>query len=49
AYAPGHDAELDAAVRLHAPMNELLQQNMHEAASLEASVDHLHAVMKTST
>src|SRR3569623_675359 len=34
AYAPGHDAELDLAVRLHEPMAELLQQNMHEAADL---------------
>jgi flagellum-specific ATP synthase len=38
AYAIGHDAELDAAVRLHAPMTQLLQQDMFERATLAESV-----------
>jgi flagellum-specific ATP synthase len=38
AYAMGHDAELDAAVRLHAPMTRLLQQDMFERATLAESV-----------
>ncbi len=37
AYAPGHDAELDLAVRLQPQLMELLQQDMHERAALEAS------------
>ena len=37
AYAPGHDNDLDTAVRLQQPMNMLLQQDMHERASLDAS------------
>ena len=34
AYAPGHDAELDLAVRLQPQMSALLQQDMHERATL---------------
>jgi flagellum-specific ATP synthase len=45
AYAPGHDAELDAAVRLQPAMRALLQQGMHEAATLDASVKRLRAVV----
>jgi flagellum-specific ATP synthase len=45
AYSPGHDADLDAAVRLHDPMNQLLQQDMHQPAGLEQSVKRLRAVM----
>ncbi|MDE2299842.1 MAG: flagellum-specific ATP synthase FliI, partial [Burkholderiales bacterium] len=45
AYAPGHDTELDTAVRLHDPMTALLQQGMHESATMEASVAQLHAVI----
>ena len=45
AYAPGHDADLDLAVRLHAPMDRVLQQNMHEAARLDDSLAFLHAVL----
>jgi flagellum-specific ATP synthase len=45
AYAPGHDSELDLAVRLHEPMSRLLQQNMHEPAGLDTSVSMLHAVL----
>ncbi|URI06004.1 flagellar protein export ATPase FliI [Aquincola tertiaricarbonis] len=37
AYAPGHDHELDLAVRCHPAMVSLLQQGMHEQATLEAS------------
>ena len=45
AYAPGHDAELDLAVRLHEPMTRLLQQNMAERAPLADSLAFLHAVL----
>jgi len=45
AYAPGHDADLDLAVRLHEPMDRVLQQNMHEAARLDDSLAFLHAVL----
>ncbi len=37
AYAPGHDAELDAAVRVNPQINALLQQDMHERAALDTS------------
>jgi flagellum-specific ATP synthase len=37
AYQPGHDAELDLAVRLQPQMNQLLQQDMHERALLDNS------------
>jgi flagellum-specific ATP synthase len=45
AYAPGHDTELDLAVKLHGPMAELLQQDMHEPADLASSLQRLRAVM----
>jgi flagellum-specific ATP synthase len=45
AYAPGHDPELDTAVRLHPAMAGLLQQDMHQRASLSASVQQLRAVV----
>ena len=45
AYTPGHDADLDTAVRLHPPMTELLQQNMHEPADLDASLRQLQLLM----
>jgi flagellum-specific ATP synthase len=45
AYAPGHDHELDTAVRLHGAMNGLLQQDMHQRASLAASVQQLCSVV----
>ena len=45
AYAPGHDTELDTAVRLHDPMTALLQQGMHESATLDASLRQLRAVI----
>jgi flagellum-specific ATP synthase len=37
AYTPGHDAELDAAVRKHPALAALLQQDMHERAVLDDS------------
>jgi flagellum-specific ATP synthase len=45
AYAPGHDPELDLAVRLQPQINALLQQDMHERAVLEASRRQLAAVV----
>lgn len=45
AYAPGHDAELDTAVRLAPAMRSLLQQDMRENAPLEASVQQLRATV----
>jgi flagellum-specific ATP synthase len=41
AYTPGHDAELDTAVRLHPQMVSLLQQDMHRPASLTQSLREL--------
>ena len=41
AYTPGHDAELDLAVRLHPQLVALLQQDMHAAASLDACREQL--------
>ena len=41
AYQPGHDPELDTAVRLQGPMNALLQQDMHERALLDSSSTQL--------
>ncbi|WP_088281878.1 flagellar protein export ATPase FliI [Ideonella sp. A 288] len=37
AYAPGHDPELDLAVRLQPQLAALLQQDMHDRAPLDAS------------
>ena len=45
AYAPGHDSELDTAVRLHPAMTGLLQQDMHECATLATSVEYLRAIV----
>jgi flagellum-specific ATP synthase len=44
AYAPGHDAELDLAVRLQPQINALLQQDMHDRAALDACQQQLLAV-----
>jgi flagellum-specific ATP synthase len=41
AYVPGHDAELDIAVRLHPRLSALLQQDMHEPATLQDSFARL--------
>jgi flagellum-specific ATP synthase len=45
AYAPGNDPELDTAVRCHPAMVHLLQQDMHEPATLTESVQGLKAVV----
>jgi flagellum-specific ATP synthase len=37
AYQPGHDAELDLAVKLHPAITAMLQQDMNESASIETS------------
>jgi len=42
---PGHDADLDLAVRLHETMDRLLQQNMYDPARLDDSLAMLHAVL----
>ena len=47
AYQPGHDAELDTAVRLQPQMNALLQQDMHECAALDGSRAQLRHLMET--
>ena len=47
AYQPGHDAELDEAVRLHAPLIALLQQDMHEPAALDHSFMRLCEVIES--
>jgi flagellum-specific ATP synthase len=41
AYTPGHDPELDMAVRLHPQMRTLLQQDMHRPASMTQSLREL--------
>jgi flagellum-specific ATP synthase len=46
AYSPGHDAELDAAVRLRQPMLELLRQGMHEPSPIELSVRQLRGLVE---
>ena len=45
AYQPGHDHELDTAVRLQGPMNALLQQDMHERALLDSSSAQLRQLL----
>ena len=45
AYSPGHDADLDTAVRLHPAMMRLLQQDWHDSAGLGPSVGQLRALM----
>jgi flagellum-specific ATP synthase len=37
AYQPGHDPELDLAVKLQPQMAALLQQDMHDRAPLDPS------------
>ncbi len=41
AYAPGHDSELDAAVRAQPALTALLQQDMHQSATLAESLQQL--------
>lgn len=45
AYSPGHDPELDTAVRLQAAMSGLLQQDKHERATLSSSVHELRSLL----
>ena len=46
AYTPGHDAELDAALRAQPKLLAMLQQDMHDCAPLGASREQLlHAVI----
>ncbi|MEW6302704.1 MAG: FliI/YscN family ATPase [Verrucomicrobiota bacterium] len=37
AYAPGSNAAIDHAVRLHEPLNRLLRQDLHETSTADAS------------
>ncbi len=46
AYAPGHDHELDLAVQLHERFNALLQQDMHQSATLTQSHQQLLALVQ---
>ena len=48
AYAPGHDAELDTAVQMHARHCALLQQDMHERSTLAESRNALVALSQAS-
>ncbi|UUX94879.1 flagellar protein export ATPase FliI [Aquabacterium sp. J223] len=45
AYQPGHDAELDSAVRLQPALAALLQQDMHEHAPLDEAAEQLAAIV----
>ncbi len=45
AYSPGHDHDLDLAVRAHPAMVDLLQQGMHEPAYMGDSVQQLHDIV----
>jgi flagellum-specific ATP synthase len=45
AYQPGHDAELDLAVRLSSQIAQFLQQDMHERAPLGESRARLQALV----
>ncbi|HET9822191.1 MAG TPA: flagellar protein export ATPase FliI [Burkholderiaceae bacterium] len=45
AYAPGHDADLDAAVRAQPALAALLQQDMHDPAPLDDARAQLAAVV----
>ncbi|MFZ4550862.1 MAG: flagellar protein export ATPase FliI [Aquabacterium sp.] len=45
AYVPGHDYDLDMAVKSHQAMVHLLQQGMHTPAPMEESVNALHHIV----
>jgi flagellum-specific ATP synthase len=47
AYQPGHDADLDLAVRLHPRIVSLLQQDMFEPATMAASLRQLHGTVSS--
>ena len=46
AYVAGSDPAMDQAITLHPPMESFLQQDMHEAASLSASMASMQSVMQ---
>jgi flagellum-specific ATP synthase len=48
AYQPGHDAELDLAVRLAPQINHFLQQDMHERAPIAECRAHLQALVPSA-
>jgi flagellum-specific ATP synthase len=45
AYSPGNDADLDVAVRLHEPIDAMLQQDMNQSADLSESIAALRRVL----
>ena len=45
AYSPGNDADLDVAVRLHEPIDAMLQQDMNQSADLSESIAALKRVL----
>ncbi|MCS6811216.1 MAG: flagellar protein export ATPase FliI [Tepidimonas sp.] len=45
AYVPGSDRDTDLAIQLHDGMVALLQQDLHEGASFDASVQRLRALL----
>jgi flagellum-specific ATP synthase len=47
AYQPGNDGELDLAVQSHDQMTQLLQQGMHQPATLASSIAALQQVVGT--
>ncbi|MEC4765856.1 flagellar protein export ATPase FliI [Halomonas sp. CUBES01] len=48
AYTPGHDPQLDEAVRRFPELEHFLQQNIHESATVDASRQALHALVGES-
>ena len=46
AYVQGADAELDEAIRLHAPMTEFLRQDMFVSSTLGESLEQLISTMQ---
>jgi flagellum-specific ATP synthase len=48
AYVPGADPELDLAIRMHPRMEAFLQQDIHERAGYDASIEQLHSLFDRS-
>ncbi|KPQ25016.1 MAG: flagellar protein export ATPase FliI [Halomonas sp. HL-48] len=48
AYTPGHDPQLDEAVRRFPELEHFLQQNINESATVDASRQALHALVGES-
>ena len=46
AYVPGHDRDLDMAVKQHPAMVAMLQQDMHLPARLEESVQQMQHIVE---